>query len=107
MLPPFKCFISIFSNVDLCNEAFSHEKSIEYVDTDVVLPSQEYVFPENAPTHQNDDLETEFSPLNQGIPSFIEDNIVVYKEEAMSDDHEEGVRLFLKIIPSTTKWNKK
>lgn len=81
MQPSYKILyeeiISTCSIADLCTKAFSHEKTIERVDTNVVLPSLEDLLPENYP---NDGLQTEFNPLNQGISSFLGDNKVVYNE---------------------------
>ena len=54
----FKEVISLCSTTELCTEAFSHEKTIEQVDSNVVLCSQEDLFPENAPTHQSDGIQT-------------------------------------------------
>lgn len=99
-----KEIIAIFSTAYLCTEVFSHEeKKVERSDIDASLHSQEGLLPESAFVHQNDGLQTKFSNFSQDILGFLEENILIYNEEAISDDHEECVDILFQKNPEHDK----
>ena len=55
------------------------------------MHSQEVLLPESAYVHQIDGLQTEFSNFSQDMSGFLEEIILVYKEDVISNDHEECI----------------
>ena len=95
---------SIFSTADLCIEVIPHEETnLEQIDVDVVLHSQEGLLLEITFSHQNDGLQTEFRNLSQDL----EDNILVYNKDAISDNHEECLDILFENDPEHNKLEKR
>ena len=56
--------MSTCSTTDLYIDAFSHAKTVEQIDVDNRIPSQEDLVLENAHTHQENGSQTYISSLN-------------------------------------------